>query len=59
MAENIRTSVISTIKKWNFNNESFAKQKKRGQVRGTEFQKDLLNSKEGYGEKDGMSDMVI
>ena len=51
--------MISTIKKWNFNNESFARQKIRGQVRGNEFRKDLLNFKEGYGEKDGMSDMVI
>ena len=46
-------------KKWNLNNKSFTKAKIRGQVRGNKFRTDLLNSKEGYGEKDGMSDMVI
>ena len=55
----MRTSWISTNKKWNLNNKSFANAKIRRQERGNKFRKDLLNSKEGYGEKDGMSDMVI
>ena len=55
----MRTSGISTNKKWNLNNKSFTKAKIRGQVRGNNFRKDLPNSEEWYGEKDGMSDMVI